>query len=82
MSKLHQKLHEFFAPELQEEHRPIIIYRDDVNKMITDCSSLLIHLPADKRAIMTKTIECLADTYRFIDEMHTAFLELPEDVRP
>lgn len=77
-----QKFHAYFAPELQEEHRPIILYRDTVNDMLTDCSSLLPHLPAEKRAVMTKTIEALADTFRFIDEMHSSYMQLPEDIRP
>lgn len=65
----------FFCPELQEEHRPIIHTRDAVRSNISELAEVLPHVEYEFRRQVTATIESLANTYRVLDDMHTAYMD-------
>ncbi len=68
------KLRNYFAPDAKEEYRPVIVTRQDINNSLTKCSQLLPHLTAEKRKPLIEVIEALADAYRFLDNIHTAYM--------
>ena len=65
----------FFCPGMQEENRPIIHTRDDVRGNISELAEVLPHVEYEYRRQVTATIESLANTYRVLDDMHTAYMD-------
>ena len=73
--KIEFQIDGFFCPELQEEHRPIINTRDEILSNMCELAEVLPHVEYEYRRIVTATIESLTNTYRVLDDMHTAYMQ-------
>lgn len=65
----------FFGPGMQEENRPIIFNRNCLNDALVSCAEIMPHIETEQRRQMTTVIETLSQVYRFMDDMHTAYMQ-------
>ena len=68
----------FFGPGMQEENRPIIFNRNCLNDALVSCAEIMPHIETEQRRQMTTVIETLSQVYRFMDDMHTAYMQKHE----
>lgn len=73
--EIHFVFDRFFCPEMQEEHRPIIHTRDTIQSNMCELAEVLPHVEYEYRRQVTATIESLTNTYRVLDDMHTAYMQ-------
>lgn len=68
----------FFCPGMQEENRPIIFNRNCLNDALVSCAEIMPHIETEQRRQMTTVIETLSQVYRFMDDLHTAYIQKHE----
>ncbi len=68
----------FFCPGMQEENRPIIFNRNCLNDALVSCAEIMPHIETEQRRQMTTVIETLSQVYRFMDDLHTAYMQKHE----
>lgn len=71
-------LDNFFCPGMLEENRPIIFNRNCLNDALVSCAEIMPHIETEQRRQMTTVIETLSQVYRFIDDLHTAYMQKHE----
>ena len=71
----------FFCPGMQEENRPIIFNRNCLNDALVSCAEIMPHIETEQRRQMTTVIETLSQVYRFMDDLHTAYMQKHEQLQ-
>ena len=68
-------LRDFFAPEENEESRPIMDQCRRLNEALIQCSSALAIVPKNFRFDFADAISTMADTYVMLNDMHNAYMK-------
>jgi len=68
-------LRDFFAPEENEESRPIVDQCRRLNEALIQCSSALAIVPKNYRFDLADAISTMADTYVMLNGLHNEYMK-------
>lgn len=68
-------LRDFFAPEENEDSRPIVDQCRRLNEALIQCSSALAIVPKSYRFDLADAISTMADTYVMLNGMHNEYMK-------